>query len=312
SQNGDEVYAGGDVSYDGYQLMIFPEDYAGNIGVLNYSSDQNGGDWFIGDDINTDSTNSYGELEMSSENRFYNLESYYTNDGPTFEDADVSGSSGIEGAVIDLTVADSVNTAYNGINIFSSWMSLDEPLIELPYYLNDANQDSVLVTDQFGNLSQKSFASFGTSSRWILNGTELYDTLDYIGIGTANPQSLLAVAGTITSQKVKVTQSGWSDYVFDSAYALRPISEVEEFIRQNKHLPEIPSASEVKKDGIDIGANQALMLKKIEELTLYVIEQNKELQELKDQNNKLTHANQKIEKLQLQIEELKKLIVQKN
>ena len=87
---------------------------------------------------------------------------------------------------------------------------------------------------------------------------------------------------------------------------------MEEFIRQNKHLPEIPSASEVKKDGIDIGANQALMLKKIEELTLYVIEQNKELQELKDQNKKLTHANQKIEKLQLQIKELKKLIVQKN
>jgi hypothetical protein len=99
----------------------------------------------------------------------------------------------------------------------------------------------------------------------------------YVGIGTTNPQSKLAVNGEIYGKKVKVTQSGWSDYVFYPGYRLRPLSEVEQFIIQQRHLPEVPSADEVEKDGIDLGDNQATLLKKIEELTLYLIEQNKRL-----------------------------------
>ena len=102
-----------------------------------------------------------------------------------------------------------------------------------------------------------------------------------LGIGTTNPGSCkLAVEGTIGAHKVKVTQNGWSDYVFDSSYQLPTLHQVEEYIQQNKHLPEIPSAAEIKKEGLDLGGNQALLLKKIEELTLYIINQDKRIREL--------------------------------
>jgi hypothetical protein len=102
----------------------------------------------------------------------------------------------------------------------------------------------------------------------------------YVGIGTTNPTQKLSVDGTVLAKKVKVSQSAtdWPDYVFDSSYQLTPLYQVEKYIQQNKHLPEVPSAAEVKKDGIDLGDNQAVLLKKIEELTLYIIEQNKKLE----------------------------------
>lgn len=105
----------------------------------------------------------------------------------------------------------------------------------------------------------------------------------YMLIGTTSlpaEDAKLAVDGNIYSKKVKVTQSGWADYVFNDRYRLRPLSEVEQYIQQHHHLPEVPSAAEVEKDGIDLGDNQATLLKKIEELTLYIIEQNKRLSAL--------------------------------
>lgn len=67
---------------------------------------------------------------------------------------------------------------------------------------------------------------------------------------------------------------GWCDYVFEDDYNLRPLNEVERFINDNKHLPEIPSGKTVENEGIDVSVMMALMIKKIEELTLYTIEQN--------------------------------------
>ena len=104
-----------------------------------------------------------------------------------------------------------------------------------------------------------------------------------VGIGTTNPGPYkLAVEGWLGARKIVVTQaSPWADYVFDSSYNLKPISDVEQFINMHKHLPEVPSAAEVQKDGIDIGTTQVTLLKKIEELTLYMIKQNKEIEKLK-------------------------------
>ncbi|GGH61904.1 hypothetical protein HNQ91_001159 [Filimonas zeae] len=96
----------------------------------------------------------------------------------------------------------------------------------------------------------------------------------------------LYVEGGIRTRKIKVDQAAWADYVFDSSYQLRPLQQVEAFIKTNKHLPEVPSAEAVKKEGTDVADTQALLLKKIEELTLYIIEQEKRLksveQELSD------------------------------
>lgn len=105
-----------------------------------------------------------------------------------------------------------------------------------------------------------------------------------IGIGTNYPGTYkLAVEGTIGARKVKVIQAGWADYVFDSAYQLQPLHQVEQYIRENKHLPEVPSAATVQKEGLDLGDNQAVLLKKIEELTLYIIEQNKKIEPLQQE-----------------------------
>jgi len=131
----------------------------------------------------------------------------------------------------------------------------------------------------------------------------------WVGIGTTSPQSELAVNGTITSKKVKVTLTGWSDYVFNDDYHLRPLNEVERYVQQNHHLPEVPSAEEVKKDGLDVGDNQATLLKKIEELTLYVIEQNKRLSEQEKKMEVQLKTNDelkgKLEQQQRKINELK-------
>ncbi|MFL9485769.1 hypothetical protein ACI6Q2_23525, partial [Chitinophagaceae bacterium LWZ2-11] len=99
-----------------------------------------------------------------------------------------------------------------------------------------------------------------------------------VGIGTTNTGSnKLAVEGTIGARKLKITQiTPWPDYVFDSSYVLTPLAQVEQFIKDNKHLPDVPSAKEVTDKGLDVGDNQAMLLKKIEELTLYMIEMKKE------------------------------------
>lgn len=102
----------------------------------------------------------------------------------------------------------------------------------------------------------------------------------FVGIGTGNPQSLLAVNGKITAKEVEVTLSGWSDFVFNSDYKLRPLCEVEQFIKTNKHLPDVPSEKEVLENGVNLGDMSAVLLQKIEELTLYIIELNKRIAEL--------------------------------
>lgn len=91
----------------------------------------------------------------------------------------------------------------------------------------------------------------------------------------------LAVGGEIQAQKVVVQISDWADYVFDENYNLATLEEVETFIKKHKHLPEIPSEKEVLENGVSLGEMNQLLLQKVEELTLYVIDLKKEIEELK-------------------------------
>jgi len=117
-----------------------------------------------------------------------------------------------------------------------------------------------------------------------------------IGIGTGSPDQLLTVNGTVHSKAVVVDNSIFPDYVFNKTYALRPLSAVKAYIDLNHHLPEMPSAAEVAKNGQNLGEVNAVLLKKVEELTLYMIELNKTTAEL----NKTVKAQQQ------EIEALKK------
>ena len=99
----------------------------------------------------------------------------------------------------------------------------------------------------------------------------------------------LYVADGIRTEKIKVDSKGnWPDYVFHKDYKLMPLSELKEFINQFGHLPEVPTESEVKANGIDVAGFQSLLLQKIEELTLYVIELKNENQLL---NKKIKNSS---------------------
>jgi len=104
-----------------------------------------------------------------------------------------------------------------------------------------------------------------------------------LGIGTTNPQTELAVNGIITSKEVKVTIDGWSDFVFQENYKLPSIDSVASYIREHKHLPDIPSAKAIKNNGLPIAEMLSKQMQKIEELTLYLIEQNREIERLKQE-----------------------------
>jgi len=89
--------------------------------------------------------------------------------------------------------------------------------------------------------------------------------------------------GIVRAREVKIELTGWSDFVFNEDYKLLSLSEVENHIKLHRHLPDIPTEKEVLDEGINIGEMQAKMLQKIEELTLYVIEQDKQNKELREQ-----------------------------
>ena len=108
-----------------------------------------------------------------------------------------------------------------------------------------------------------------------------------VGIGTNNPTARLTVAGNISAREVRVTANAGADFVFEDGYALRPLSEVEQFVQANKHLPEIAPAAQMVKEGVNTGAFQIQLLQKVEELTLYVIAQEKRIAALEAENKAL-------------------------
>lgn len=116
-----------------------------------------------------------------------------------------------------------------------------------------------------------------------------------VGIGVSYPTCALEVNGTIRSKEVKIEATGWSDFVFDENYALPTLSEVEAHIKQNKHLPDVPSEKQVLEEGVNVVEMQAKLLQKVEELTLYVIEQDKQIKELRKDKETLIEQVGKLE-----------------
>lgn len=116
-----------------------------------------------------------------------------------------------------------------------------------------------------------------------LNGTGNGYFQNSLSIGTTNfPAGFsLSVNGKIRAKEV-VVEAGWSDFVFEDNYPLKRLEDVEAFIKENKHLPDIPSEQDIQENGVSLGEINSKLLQKIEELTLYIIDQNKRLSEAED------------------------------
>jgi hypothetical protein len=176
-------------------------------------------------------------------------------------------------------------------------LKLESPTWFSGYLLKSASATKQLAVHYGGegnnafNTNSLRFGRFTTSGSWEANpvifdldapdGSLIVKEDGKIGIGTGNTSDgnyRLYVEQGIRTRKVKVDQASWADYVFLPSYKLMTLPQVEAFIKKNGHLPEVPSEKEVAANGIDLGDTQTLLLKKIEELTLYIIEQGKKLE----------------------------------
>ncbi|BDD12880.1 hypothetical protein FUAX_53120 (plasmid) [Fulvitalea axinellae] len=139
-----------------------------------------------------------------------------------------------------------------------------------------------------------------------------------IGVATSTVGShTLAVGGSIGARSIKVEASDWSDFVFEEGYDLPSLGEVEAHIKAKGHLEHIPSAEEVEKDGVDLGAMDAKLLRKIEELTLYAIEQEKKLvaqdstiSKLRVENATVRDNAEKVIRLEAEVKSLRRLVLE--
>lgn len=127
-------------------------------------------------------------------------------------------------------------------------------------------------------------------------GTSVMRINNYaVGIGTTNTGTFkLAVEGKIGAREVRVTNANpWPDYVFSDQYKLKSLATLEDYIKRYNHLPNMPSAQEVKDNGIELGNMNARVVEKIEELTLYVIALNKKIETLEKENASLRNQLKK-------------------
>lgn len=145
------------------------------------------------------------------------------------------------------------------------------------------------------------FTTSSTTASTLLERMRI-DSEGNVGIGTQVPKENLSVNGKIRALEIKVETANWPDYVFDNNYELPKLNDIESFVKKNKHLPGIPSAAEVRSEGIDLGEMNEKLLKKIEELTLHLIEQNKTIESY---NRRFADQDQKLTQQAIDIQELK-------
>lgn len=127
-----------------------------------------------------------------------------------------------------------------------------------------------------------------------------------LAIGTTSSAAKLAVKGSIHAEEIKVAVANWPDYVFAPGHGRLSLFELERFIGANQRLPEVPSAAFVQKNGISLGEMNTLMLKKIEELTLYLIDQAKLIQSLEEDNRRYHKQDKRLLALEKRVNSIAK------
>ncbi|TJZ53580.1 hypothetical protein FAZ15_16200 [Sphingobacterium olei] len=117
---------------------------------------------------------------------------------------------------------------------------------------------------------------FNIQDQFILDNTGNF------GIGTNSPTEKLSVNGNIRAKEIKVETANWPDYVFHKNYELTPLKDLKQFIKENGHLPEVPKAKEIEERGLSLGEMNKTLMKKIEELTLYLLQKENEMDEMRE------------------------------
>ena len=179
-----------------------------------------------------------------------------------------------------------VNPAYD-LEVIGSIFSNQFTLYDKEFY--KSNIDGwVLRSDSEGNAFWADPSDINDND-WLIHGNNIYRMDGYVGIGTNETYGYkLAVNGGIITEEVTVKISeDWPDYVFGTDYPLMPLGELENYISRNNHLPEMPAAESIIQHGLQLGIMEKLLVKKVEELTLYIIHQDTKLEELETKINLL-------------------------
>jgi hypothetical protein len=176
------------------------------------------------------------------------------------------------------------------------------PLVNLSLNFRETNKNINYVGGAMRIDSRSDSPLFQWLARPAGSGTEntvmAILTNGYVGIGTNTPREALSVNGNIRSKSIKVELANWPDYVFKKDYPLPSLADVKAYIDENQHLPDMPSEAEIAKDGLNLGEMNKLLLKKVEELTLYLIEKDKEVK-AQSQNNYTLETKLKIQQEQI-------------
>lgn len=163
----------------------------------------------------------------------------------------------------------------------SNKLYLENTTTSTPLVWGDFNADQLKFHAKVG-IGGNSSTSFGT----FTSGAIFPSTASSVSVSNYN----LFVKGGILTEEVRISSFGtWADYVFEKNYDLKPLSEVEKYIEQNGHLPNVPSAKQIKDEGFELAEMAKIQQEKIEELTLYLIQQQKEIEALKAQVNALAN-----------------------
>lgn len=180
--------------------------------------------------------------------------------------------------------------------VLSGLAIIDPELSNGNYYLGVDNFGKVILealpVNQISNIYTENGSLAGDRTVTMAGNNLVFDTAAtnskiYIGTTPTIPATggyKLFVEGGILTEKVRIaleSTANWADYVFAKDYKLAPLSEVEKYYTANKHLPNIPSSQELVSNGMDLAEMQAKQMEKIEELTLYIVDQNKQIEELK-------------------------------
>jgi Uncharacterized archaeal coiled-coil protein len=191
--------------------------------------------------------------------------------------------------------------SYSGSNQTPSWLESQNGGFELTSSSYSNGFGWRFITGDLGNgFTPLVLQSRANSSVWLTN--LVINNSGSVGIGTTTPDQKLTVKGKIHAEEVIVDLNvPAADYVFAKDYSLMPLHKVEQYVKTNSHLPDVPSATEIKDKGLSVGEMQNKLLQKIEELTLYAIEQNKQISQ---QNQKLDQQNREMIQMEKRIKEL--------